>query len=444
MNLEIGGSPAGTLYGKLTVTGVATLAGKLKVSAINNFTPTIGDTFQLVSFASESGSLALETNLSGILITASTNLSVAITSGNFVKLLLLVPGETAAPGTPTGKTGIPLATLKGIPFNVTVNAVDESWSIIHTASDTVGITSSDSTATLPPNAALVNGTVQMPATLNTNGVWSVTASDITSPVRTSSAVMISAQDSVPRLVAPAESGIVDTTPFPFEVSAVSANPADVIKFKVEILQNGAVVQTFDQTADVSPWDMPSYTSGQTATLNARLKLVSGTYQWQAQVYYGSTPGLVSTLQSFQLLGSTLTPGVPFTQTFVANDSIYYSLTLPQAGNFWLTLQDIESTFTCSVTVLSGTTVLASASGGTDLLLQAINPAATQLTIRIDAASAGNAIIKVMTDLPAISLGVPIIGKTYHNNGLDWLQMDVLSQRGQVEPNRRNFRNVFNN
>src|SRR5881394_2830906 len=37
-------------------------------------------------------------------LTSATQLET-VTAGAFVKLQLLVPGETAAPGTPTGKTG---------------------------------------------------------------------------------------------------------------------------------------------------------------------------------------------------------------------------------------------------------------------------------------------------------------------------------------------------
>ena len=43
-------------------------------------------------------------------------------------------------------------------MNVTVNAVDANWNLVNTASDTVGITSSDANAALPANAALSGGT----------------------------------------------------------------------------------------------------------------------------------------------------------------------------------------------------------------------------------------------------------------------------------------------
>ena len=46
--------------------------------------------------------------------------------GAFAQLLVLVPGETGAPGSPTGKTGSPSTQTANAPFTVTVPAVDAS------------------------------------------------------------------------------------------------------------------------------------------------------------------------------------------------------------------------------------------------------------------------------------------------------------------------------
>src|SRR5206468_1409896 len=82
----------------------------------------------------------------------------------FTKLQLLMPGETAAPGTASGKTGTPNVTA-GNAFTVTVNAVDANWYLVNTVTDTVGITSSDTNAVLPGNAALSSGTQTFSVTL---------------------------------------------------------------------------------------------------------------------------------------------------------------------------------------------------------------------------------------------------------------------------------------
>ncbi|MGD0089685.1 MAG: hypothetical protein ABSE73_07175, partial [Planctomycetota bacterium] len=112
----------------------------------------------------------------------SITVNAAGTAGPFTKLQVLLPGETAAQGTTTGKTGTPTAQTAGTAFNVTVNAVDANWVVVNTVTDTVAITSSDNTATLPPNAALASGTGTFSVTLKTTAT--VTASDVTTPTMT--------------------------------------------------------------------------------------------------------------------------------------------------------------------------------------------------------------------------------------------------------------------
>jgi len=102
----------------------------------------------------------------------------------FVKLQVLMPGETAAPYTTTGKTGTPDPQPVGTSFNITVNAVDEVWNVVSSVTDTVDITSSDSSAGLPPDAALVNGTGSFSIYFGQSGTWTVTATDVTDSTKT--------------------------------------------------------------------------------------------------------------------------------------------------------------------------------------------------------------------------------------------------------------------
>lgn len=117
-------------------------------------------------------------------VTTPAPLSITTTLGAFSKLQLLAPGETAAPGTATGKTGTPTNYAVGAVFNVTVNAVDEFWNFINTVTDTVAITSTDGIATLPADAPLALGTVSLPVGLNTPGPQTLTASNVTDPSKT--------------------------------------------------------------------------------------------------------------------------------------------------------------------------------------------------------------------------------------------------------------------
>jgi hypothetical protein len=70
-----------------------------------------------------------------------------------------------------------------VPFIVTVNAVDANWNVVN-ATDTVRITSTDTNAVLPANAALVGGTQTFTVILNTGGSRTVTATDMTDGAKT--------------------------------------------------------------------------------------------------------------------------------------------------------------------------------------------------------------------------------------------------------------------
>jgi len=104
----------------------------------------------------------------------------------FVQLQALVQGETAAPNTVSGKTGTPDPTIvAGVPFNITVNAVDQNWNVVP-SSDTVTITSTDATASLPADASLVGGSRTYSVTLNSSGSYTFTATDVTDGTKTAS------------------------------------------------------------------------------------------------------------------------------------------------------------------------------------------------------------------------------------------------------------------
>lgn len=110
--------------------------------------------------------------------TTTTPPDVTTTADVFTKLQILAPGESAAPGTPTGKIGTPRDRIINRAFNVTVNAVDANWNLVNTVYDNVGITTTDVTANLPADALLVDGTNTFAVTLNTVGTFTVTATNL--------------------------------------------------------------------------------------------------------------------------------------------------------------------------------------------------------------------------------------------------------------------------
>jgi len=118
----------------------------------------------------------------------------ALTQPVFSQLQVLLPGETAAPGTPTGKTGTPTEEYTTVAFNLTVNAVDKNWNLVSSVDDTIAISSTDTNASdLPANAALAGGTGQFQIYPTATNTFTFTATDVTDtniPPATSSPVFI--------------------------------------------------------------------------------------------------------------------------------------------------------------------------------------------------------------------------------------------------------------
>lgn len=84
LDVEIGGVTAGTDFDRLDVTGAATLAGTLRVSLVNGFTPSPGNTFQIMTFGSHTGDftttdgLIIGNGLGFRTVYTDTDLSLAI------------------------------------------------------------------------------------------------------------------------------------------------------------------------------------------------------------------------------------------------------------------------------------------------------------------------------------------------------------------------------
>ncbi|HKW14036.1 MAG TPA: hypothetical protein VJS69_06090, partial [Candidatus Krumholzibacteria bacterium] len=105
----------------------------------------------------------------------------AALAGPYTKLQVLLPGESPAPGTGTGKTGTPQRQTVGVPFNVTLRACDSSWNLVTTVTNSVTLTSTDGSAALPSSFALVNGARTVQVTLNATGAFTISATDNSDP-----------------------------------------------------------------------------------------------------------------------------------------------------------------------------------------------------------------------------------------------------------------------
>src|SRR5207247_3890708 len=115
--------------------GSGTLQGTLTATAVNG----------VATFANLSHNVAntITLNFTATGLTSATSGNIVVSPGAFSKLQLLVPGETAAPGSASGKTGTPTSSTAATAFNITVNAVDNFWNVVNTITDTVDIASTD-------------------------------------------------------------------------------------------------------------------------------------------------------------------------------------------------------------------------------------------------------------------------------------------------------------
>jgi RHS repeat-associated protein/uncharacterized repeat protein (TIGR01451 family) len=93
---EIGGTPASGLFGRVPVTGTATLAGTFDLDLVNGFTPSGGQAFQVMSFASANGTFTAFTGL-GSDFTALQNPTDLLLIGASVSGIDLQPTSVTAP-----------------------------------------------------------------------------------------------------------------------------------------------------------------------------------------------------------------------------------------------------------------------------------------------------------------------------------------------------------
>lgn len=119
----------------------------------------------------------------------------AALAGPYTRLQVLLPGETPAPGTATGKYGSPIAQSVGIPFTVRVRACDDQWQTATDVTNVVGLSATDASAGLPGDTALIAGEIPLSVTLNAAGTFTLAAddrSDGTIPAAVSAGVVVQA------------------------------------------------------------------------------------------------------------------------------------------------------------------------------------------------------------------------------------------------------------
>jgi hypothetical protein len=105
MNVSIGGTTVGTQYSQLKVSGTASLGGTLTAALVNAFTPTVGQSFTVLTGSSVSGTFTNTT----IAINPTEHFVISYTSTSVVLAVASGPASKGSSSQPVAQTA--MATL---------------------------------------------------------------------------------------------------------------------------------------------------------------------------------------------------------------------------------------------------------------------------------------------------------------------------------------------
>ena len=208
----------------------------------------------------------------------NTSSQVTVVGGTFAKVLVLAPGESPAPGTVTGRTGTATDQSINYAFTVTVMATDQWWNPVSGPTDVVRITSGDPLATLPPDAAMVNGTVDMSVRLSTGGFQQISVSDVTNPSKTGSSTQVRAISSGFHLEA--------------SVSPSTARAGENFSLTVKVTNDaGSVIQEINSFVTVVVKNASTQAAGRGVLQQTQFQLLQG-QRTMAETYTFAEPIII--------------------------------------------------------------------------------------------------------------------------------------------------------
>ena len=230
-----------------------------------------------------------------------TSSAVLVSGGPFAKLLILAPGESPAPGTASGRTGVATDQSINYAFNVTVLATDSWGNPVGGVNDVVHLSCTDLLATLPPDAPLVDGQVELPVRLAAGGFSQITASDVSDPSKESSTTQVEAISSGFHLeasVSPAGVGAGE----PFTLTVKVTNDA------------GSVIQEINSFVTIEVQNAATREPGRGTLLSTRFQLLQGQRSISQTYTFSETIVLVATDDAGNAPGITgpivISPGAP--------------------------------------------------------------------------------------------------------------------------------------
>jgi len=240
--------------------------------------------------------------------------SFAVDAGPVTKLQILLPGETAAAGTASGKTGTPTAQTVGAALmnNVRVNAVDANWNVISGAAPDVALSSSDGAAAIADDNGAAGGNLSLVAGSGTLSSFTfataaaaqtLTATDVAAALSAGASANVTVNKpasatSLGSSVNPAASG--QSVTFTATVTGASGTPTGTVNFK-----DGATVIGSGIALDGS-----GVATFSTSSLTAATHTMSAVYSGSA-VYNPSTSAnlsqVVAKASTSTALASSLNP-----------------------------------------------------------------------------------------------------------------------------------------
>jgi hypothetical protein len=171
LDVQLGGSPASGQFGKLVVSGTATLDGTLSVSLVNNFSPSLGQSFTITTYSSHTGMFA-----STKLQPPGNGLAWQVQYNTGSVVLQVVQGVAIS----MTVSGFPSPITAGTAGSFQVTVKDQNGNLASGYRGTVHFTSSDPHALLPGDytfTAADAGVHTFSATLKTAATQSITATD---------------------------------------------------------------------------------------------------------------------------------------------------------------------------------------------------------------------------------------------------------------------------
>ncbi len=132
INIQIGGTNAGVNYDQLIVTGSATLNGALNVSLVNGFRPSGSETFEIIKYASHTGSFD---NISGLDLGGGFFLEPTFGSTNLILTTIdnrPRPQFSPLQSLPNGEIRITLSGVAGQTFVIQATTNFASWDSVLT------------------------------------------------------------------------------------------------------------------------------------------------------------------------------------------------------------------------------------------------------------------------------------------------------------------------